>query len=298
VSDEATLARNAFSPADALRFPLSEAECARLVRDALAEDRAEQDVTTLATVPADARARADLVARRNGVICGIPLAVEAFRQCDPDVVIRVDGADGRPVDKGATVIALEGSARALLSAERVALNFMQHLSGIATLTAQYVNAVRGTRAQIIDTRKTLPGWRVLEKYAVRCGGGRNHRSDLSQAVLIKDNHLAAVGGDVHHAVSQARALAPGALVEVECDDVAQVTPALEAGADIIMLDNMGLQDMRDAVELVAGRAVIEASGGVNLQTVRGIAETGVDWISVGALTHSPAALDLALDFEE
>ena len=172
-------------------------------------------------------------------------------------------------------------------------------AGGPTLTAQYVHAVRGTNARILDTRKTTPGWRKLERYAVRCGGGMSHRSDLEQAVLIKDNHIAALGDDVGLAVHRARAVAPsGTRIEVECDEVAQVGEAISAGADIILLDNMGLQDMRDAVKLVAGRAVIEASGGVNLQTVRGIAETGVNWISVGALTHSAPALDLALDFEE
>jgi nicotinate-nucleotide pyrophosphorylase (carboxylating) len=186
----------------------------------------------------------------------------------------------------------------LLSAERVALNFMQRLSGIASLTAQYVSVIQGTRARILDTRKTTPGWRALEKYAVRCGGGMNHRNDLEHAVLIKDTHLAAVDGDVKLAVTRARDVAPaGVRIEVECDTLDQVSAALKAKVDIIMLDNMSLHDMREAVQMVGGRAVLEASGGVNLQTVRAIAETGVDWISVGALTHSPPALDLGLDFE-
>ncbi len=269
-----------------------------MVTLALAEDRSDADVTTNSIVEADARSRADLVARRNGVICGNALAIEAFRQCDPAISVKEDIADGRSVERGSVVLALSGSSRGLLRAERVALNFMQRLSGIATLTAQYVAAVRGTRARILDTRKMTPGWRALEKYAVRCGGGENHRNDLCEAVLIKDNHLAAVGGDVALAVTRARGAAPpGTVIEVECDHIEQVAPALAAGADIILLDNMGLHDMREAVKMVDGRAVIEASGGVNLQTVRGIAETGVDWISVGSLTHSPPALDLALDFD-
>jgi nicotinate-nucleotide pyrophosphorylase (carboxylating) len=179
------------------------------------------------------------------------------------------------------------------------LNFLQRLSGIATLTAQYVNAVRGTPARILDTRKTTPGWRRLEKYAVRCGGGMNHRNDLAQAILIKDNHIAALDGNVRLAIERVRSAAvAGMRIEVECQNLDQVSAALKAGADIIMLDNMGLHDMREAVLLVGGRAVLEASGGVNLQTVRGIAETGVDWISIGSLTHSAPALDLALDFDE
>jgi nicotinate-nucleotide pyrophosphorylase (carboxylating) len=233
-------------------------------------------------------------------VCGTPLAIEAFRQRDPDIVIRQDVQDGQAIERGVTILFLNGTARGLLSAERVALNFMQRLSGIATLTAQYVNAVRGTQARILDTRKTTPGWRRLEKYAVRCGGGMNHRNDLAQAVLIKDNHIAALDGNVRLAIERARTAVPtaGMRIEVECQNLDQVSVALKAGADIIMLDNMGLHDMREAVILVGGRAVVEASGGVNLQTVRGIAETGVDWISIGSLTHSPPALDLALDFDE
>jgi len=294
----ARLAEFAFSPEERLRFPLDASHRARIVHAALEEDAADADVTTNATIDPERSARAALVARRAGVVCGTLLAIEAFRQRDPTVVVREDSHDGRPVDRGDTILFLSGNARGMLSAERVALNFMQRLSGIATLTAQYVHAVRDTNARILDTRKTTPGWRRLERYAVRCGGGMSHRSDLEQAILIKDNHIAALGDDIALAVQRARTVAvPGTRVEVECDDVAQVSDAIAAGADIIMLDNMGLQDMRDAVRLVAGRAVVEASGGVNLQTVRGIAETGVNWISVGALTHSAPALDVALDFE-
>jgi nicotinate-nucleotide pyrophosphorylase (carboxylating) len=293
-----TLAERAFTPQGELTFPLDAAATAALVREALAEDRATDDVTSIATVPDDRSARAVMVARRPGVVCGSALAVETFRQCDPSLTIRVDTPDGRSVDRGAAVMHVTGRARAILAGERVALNFMQRLSGIATLTAQYVHAVRDTGAHILDTRKTTPGRRALEKYAVRCGGGLNHRHDLAGAVLIKDNHIAALGGNLQLAVERARAIAPaGTPVEVECDDVEQVEQAVRAGADIIMLDNMGLHDMRAAVRIVDGRAVTEASGGVNLQTVCGIAQTGVDWISVGSLTHSAPSLDLALDFE-
>ena len=231
------------------------------------------------------------------MIAGIPLAREAFRQRDPSASVRSTVKDGQVVDAGAEVLFITASPRGLLSAERVALNYLQRLSGIATLTHQFVDAVTGTQAKILDTRKTTPGWRRLEKYAVRAGGGPNHRMDLGSAVLIKDNHLAALEGDIELAVSRSRAIARGKPVEVECDDIGQVEAALRAGADIIMLDNMSVSQIEQAVAVIDGRAVSEASGGVNLQTVRAIAETGVDWISVGALTHSAKALDLALDFE-
>ena len=281
-----------------LRFPYHQDELRNLVRSALDEDEAFNDLTTIATVVSDRHARGQLVARAEGVLCGVPLAVEAFRQLDPKVTIRVDLEDGARLKRGSNILYLSGHARALLAAERVALNFMQRLSGIATLTARYVDAVKGTHAKILDTRKTTPGWRLLEKYAVRAGGGTNHRLNLSAAVLIKDNHLAAVDGDVGLAVRRARDLAPpGTKIEVECDRIEQVGAAVESGADIIMFDNMSPDVMARCVELVGGRATTEASGGVSLQTVRAIAQAGVDWISVGALTHSAPALDLALDFE-
>ena len=281
-----------------LRFPFSHEELRVLVKSALDEDGAFNDLTTLATVVSDRRARGRLVARRAGVVSGVPLAVEAFCILDPKVTIRVDQEDGANVARGESILYLTGHARALLAAERVALNFMQRLSGVASLTAKYVEEVRGTRARILDTRKTTPGWRLLEKYAVRCGGGTNHRLNLSSAVLIKDNHLAAVDGDVAVAVRRARDLAPaGTKVEVECESLEQVKAALDANADIVMLDNMSPTQMGECVRMVNGRAITEASGGINLDTVRRIAETGVDWISVGALTHSAPALDLALDFE-
>ena len=288
----------AVSGAGILRFPMQHAALQELVRSSLQEDGAFNDLTTLATVVSDRRSRGTLVARENGVMCGVPIALEAFRQLDAKVSIRVDHEDGSAVKAGEAVLFVTGHARALLSAERVALNFLQRLSGIATITSKYVEAVRGTNAKILDTRKTTPGWRSLEKYAVRAGGGTNHRMDLSSGVLIKDNHLAALDGDVARAVVRARDQAPhGIKIEVECDRIDQVARAVEAGADIILLDNMAPPQLAECVRLVAGRAILEASGGVTLNTVRAIAETGVDWISVGALTHSAPSLDLGLDFE-
>jgi nicotinate-nucleotide pyrophosphorylase (carboxylating) len=281
-----------------LRFPLDQKVLGDLVTAALTEDAAFNDLTTIATVVSDRRARATVTARERGVIAGVPLALEAFRRLDPKVAIRVDAEDGAVVAAGAPVLFVTGHTRGLLSAERVALNYLQRLSGIASLTARFVAAVRGTKAKILDTRKTTPGWRALEKYAVRAGGGVNHRMDLAAAILIKDNHLAALDGDVTVAVRRARELAPaGCRVEIECDSLAQVDRALGAGADIILLDNMSNADMTRAVTAIAGRAIVEASGGVTLESVRAIAETGVDWISVGALTHSAKALDLGLDFD-
>jgi nicotinate-nucleotide pyrophosphorylase (carboxylating) len=285
-------------PGSALRFPLSPTELSALVRLALQEDGAFNDVTTIATVVSARRARGALVARRAGTISGVALALETFRQMDPKAVMRVIVSDGEAVEAGAPVLFIRGHARGMLSGERVALNFMQHLSGIATLTKQFVAAVRGTSAKILDTRKTLPGWRALEKYAVRCGGGQNHRMDLASAVLIKDNHLAAVDGDVGLAIERARKVAPtGARIEVECETIEQVQAAVDHRADIVLLDNMTPVQLAECVQLVAKRAIVEASGRVRLENVRAIAETGVDWISAGSLTHSPPALDLALDFD-
>ncbi len=283
---------------DGLRFPLTREQLVTRVRDALEEDGAFNDITTIATVRTDRRARASLVARQDGTVAGIPFALETFRMLDPKVSMRVDTEDGERAMRGETVVYISGHARAMLSAERVALNFMMRLSGIATLTSRYVDAVRGTGVRILDTRKTTPGWRSLEKYAVRAGGGTNHRMDLASSVLIKDNHLAAVDGQVEIAIKRARELAPpGARIEIECITVDQVASAAAAGANIILLDNMPLELMRECVKVTARRAALEASGGVTLDNVRAIAGTGVDMISVGALTHSAAALNLALDFE-
>lgn len=280
------------------QFPLDDAAIVSLVQDALDEDAAARDITTIATVLPGQRARAQLVARQAGIVCGVPLALAAFRLSDPEVTVRVDAEDGTPVPRGATILFVSGRARGLLAAERTALNFMQRLSGIATLTRRFVDAAAGTRAAITDTRKTTPRYRALEKYAVRCGGGVNHRFDLAEAVLIKDNHLAAVGGDVAVAVRRARDYAPAGMhVQVECDGVAQVRAAVDAGADSVLLDNMDAATLRESVAIARGRCITEASGGVSLETVRAIAEAGVDRISVGALTHSPPAMNLALDFE-
>jgi nicotinate-nucleotide pyrophosphorylase (carboxylating) len=295
---ESELAAHGFVWEEGLHFPLTKKETTAIVAAALQEDDTRHDITTAATVKSNRRARCRLVARQTGVIAGLPLACEAFEQLDPAVTIRIEHEDGTRIRPDTPVMFLSGHAVGLLSAERVALNFVQRLSGIATMTARYVEAVAGTGVHILDTRKTTPLLRRLEKYAVRAGGGLNHRMDLSSAVLIKDNHLAAVDGDIALAVSRARAVGPlGIKVEVECDTLDQVRAAIDAGADVIMLDNMQLAELRQAVQLVDGQAVTEASGGVTLDTVRPIAETGVDWISVGALTHSAPALDLALDFD-
>lgn len=285
-------------PPSVLGFPLSAEDTTAHVRVALQEDEAFNDVSTIATVVSTRHVRSAIVARRDGVIAGIPLAVEAFRLLDAAITLRVEAEDGTRVKAGDTVLALTGHARGMLSAERTALNYLQRLSGIATLTHRFVEAIKGTRAQILDTRKTTPGWRSLEKYAVRAGGGTNHRLDLRSGVLIKDNHLAAIGGDIAAAVARARQIAmPGTPVQVECDTLAQVDAAVAAGADWVLLDNMSPDQLRDAVARCAGRVITEASGGVTLDAVRAIADTGVDRISVGALTHSAPALDLGLDFD-
>lgn len=286
-----------FAPAES-GFPLSDAQIVSIVRAALVEDRAFEDVTTIATVLTTRHSRAALVARASGVISGVPLALAAFHLLDAHVEVRIDAEDGTRVRAGEIVLFITGGARGLLSAERVALNFMQRLSGIATLTRQFVDAVAGTGVSILDTRKTTPGWRALEKYAVRCGGGVNHRRDLAEAVLIKDNHIASCDGDVGVAVSRARAHAPeGMLVQVECDTVAQVRTAIAAGADALLLDNMPNHALRESVQIATGHCWTEASGGVTLETVRAIAECGVDRISIGALTHGAKGLDLAVDVE-
>ena len=286
------------APDEGPHFPLSLHEVAQVVRQALDEDEAFNDVTTIATVVSDRRARGVVAARESGVVCGTALAVEAFAQLDSHASFRIDAPDGTRVEGPAPVAFISGKARALLSAERVALNFMQRLSGVASLTRLFVDAIEGLPAEIYDTRKTTPGWRRLEKYAVRCGGGMNHRSTLAAQVLIKDNHLASLDGDVALAIRRSRALAPaGTLVEVECDRLEQVRLALDAGADIILLDNMTVSMLAECVRHVNGAAITEASGGVSLDTARAIAETGVNRISVGALTHSAPAMDLGLDFD-
>ncbi|MEP6764235.1 MAG: carboxylating nicotinate-nucleotide diphosphorylase [Gemmatimonadaceae bacterium] len=278
-------------------FPLTNEEVTQVVRAALEEDQAFNDVSTLATVASTRNVSSAIVARGDGVICGMPLAIEAFRQLDASLTQEIGAEDGVRVSRGTDVLSLHGHARGMLSAERVALNYLQRLSGIATLTAKFVDLVRGTNVKVLDTRKTTPGWRRLEKYAVRAGGGVNHRLDLQAGVLIKDNHLAALGGDIAAAVERARALIqPGTPVQVECDSLEQVHASIAAGADWVLLDNMTVAQLTEAVSLCNGKVVTEASGGVTLETVRRIAETGVDRISIGALTHSAPAFDLSLDF--
>ncbi len=267
------------------------------INAALAEDLGLQgDITTNATVAASTKAEAVIAARKPGVICGLQLAEAAFRALDPSVLFDVEVGDGESVAKGAAIARISGNARALLTAERVALNYMGRLSGIATLTASYVKAIQGTPAKITDTRKTTPGLRAFEKYAVRCGGGQNHRTGLFDAVLIKDNHIVAAGG-IAKAVTAARAAAGHMVkIEVEVDTLEQLDEVLQHKIDAVLLDNMTPDQLRAAVKRVAGRCLTEASGGVNLETVRAIAESGVDMISVGALTHSASVLDLGLDF--
>jgi nicotinate-nucleotide pyrophosphorylase (carboxylating) len=284
---------------------LSVNEIRAAVKAALAEDIGPGDATTLATVPTGLKASALMCAREPLVVAGIDFAEIAFRELSKKVTVKKVLRDGQRVKPGDTLLKISGPAGAILSAERVALNFAQRLSGVATLTAKFVEAVRGTGAQILDTRKTTPGWRRFEKYAVRCGGGKNYRIGLFDMVLIKDNHLVALRDEKPNAIAaavlRARKKFPKLSIEVEADTLQQVAQALDAGAEIILLDNMTLSQLRQAVKMVKdhprGRAQTEASGGVNLKTVRAIAQTGVDFISVGALTHSAPAVDIGLDFK-
>ncbi|WP_068875097.1 MULTISPECIES: carboxylating nicotinate-nucleotide diphosphorylase [unclassified Phenylobacterium] len=276
--------------------PLPDLLVAPIVRAALAEDLGRAgDITAQACVPADARLTADFVARRGGVVAGLACVRLAMAELDPGVRIDPLSADGQAVPAGTTLVRVSGSARAILTAERTALNLLGRLCGVATLTQDFVDAIAGTNATITDTRKTTPGLRALEKYAVRCGGGTNHRFGLDDAILIKDNHVAACGS-VGEAIRRAKAFAGHLVkVEVEVDSLLQLREALAHDPDVIMLDNFTLEDMREAVTLVDGRIKLEASGGITLDTVRAFAETGVDVISVGALTHSAKVLDIGLD---
>ena len=268
------------------------------VRQALAEDLGRAgDITTQATIPDSATATATLVARAAGVICGLDIARAAFRQIDPTIGFECWETDGARVEKGAALARIDGSARAILIAERVALNYLGRLSGVASLTAQYVERVAHTKARICDTRKTTPLLRAFEKYAVRCGGGGNHRFGLDDAVLIKDNHIAVAGGVVPALRAAKRYAGHLVKIEIEVDTLDQLRDVLAEGADVVLLDNMPLPTLREAVTLVKGAMICEASGGVSLETVGAIAETGVDLISVGALTHSAPVLDVALDIE-
>jgi nicotinate-nucleotide pyrophosphorylase (carboxylating) len=265
----------------------------RIVHAALAEDIGAGDVTTEATILAEAVGTANLLVKEPGVVCGLRAAETAFRTLDPEIDFEAFASDGDFLDTPRVVARVSGSERAILTAERVALNFLGRLSGIATLTRRYVDAIEGTGAAVLDTRKTTPGLRALEKHAVASGGGRNHRFGLDDAVLVKDNHIRAAGS-ITAAVNLVRA-ATDLQIEVECDTLEQVGEALAADVDAILLDNMSLEQLRDAVALTRRRARLEASGGVTLDTIRAVAETGVDEISVGALTHSARSLDVSLE---
>ncbi len=273
-----------------------------LIRQALAEDGAEADVTTLCTVPMEQQTQANIIARQAGVIAGLAVAVATFRELDQRVLVETLLEDGAVVQPGQVLAHISGPTRSVLSAERVALNFLGHLSGIATLTAQCVRALEGTKARILDTRKTTPGLRSLEKAAVRLGGGQNHRFNLSDGVLIKDNHIKAAGG-ISQAISLARRQAPHLLkIEVECETLIEVQEALEAETDVILLDNMPVETIRSAVEFIRStspKVLIEASGsiGTNPVTLAAVAATGVDFISLGAITHSAPQFDVSLEFD-
>ena len=272
-----------------------------LVDHALAEDWAWGDVTTQALIPAEAEGKATFVAKSSGVVAGLEVVHLVFSRVDPSLKFQALLHDGDKLQRGTGIAIVEGKVAGILRGERVALNFLQRLSGIATETSRYVEAVRGTKARIVDTRKTTPGLRFLEKYAVRAGGGQNHRVHLGDGILIKDNHLAALrarGLDIKASINLAKKNAPHTLkIEVEVTTVDEANEAVAAGADIVMLDNMTVEEMRRAVKSIGGRVLVEASGGVNLDTVRSVAETGVDLISVGALTHSVKALDISLEME-
>ncbi len=270
-----------------------------IVARALAEDVGTGDLTSLAAVPANLRAEASFVLREPGVVCGLPVARAVFAALDPALELRALLPEGARAQAGATIATVSGPARGLLTGERVALNLLQRMCGVATLTARYVEAIEGTKARILDTRKTTPGLRALEKYAVRTGGGTNHRFALYDGVMLKDNHLAILasqGLGLADAVRRVRAsVGPMVRVEVEVESVEQAAVAAAAGADMILLDNMPPDALRAAVAAIAGRAIAEASGGITLASIRAVAESGVDFISVGALTHSARALDIGLD---
>jgi nicotinate-nucleotide pyrophosphorylase (carboxylating) len=279
---------------------LDPAEVARIVRRALEEDLAlGPDVTTDSTVPEGARATGDVAPRTRGVLAGVPVAAAVFELVGgPDVDVVLHAADGSEARPGLPALTVSGPARSLLTAERTALNLVSHLSGVATLTRRWVDAVAGTGAAIRDTRKTTPGLRALEKYAVRCGGGVNHRMALGDAALVKDNHVAAAGG-IAAAATAVRAHAPGVPLEVECDTLEQLREAIGAGVHLVLLDNFSLADTRAAVELVDGSGVrLEARGGLDLERARDVAATGVDYLAVGALTHSAPVLDLGFDLRD
>jgi len=271
----------------------------RLIRQAIAEDLGQGDVTTEALIPETSQSKALVTAKARGIIAGTEVSKQVFLKVDPKLEVDILIKDGAEVKLGDVIARIEGRTASILKAERVALNFLQRLSGIASETARYVQSVKGLPVYIMDTRKTTPGLRMLEKYAVRVGGGKNHRMHLADGILIKDNHIAVLrrrGLSIKEIVAKARHKAsPELKIEVEVKTPEEAIQAAEAGADIVMLDNMNLKDMRQAVRLIKGRALIEASGGITLESVRDVAETGVDLISIGALTHSPKALDISLE---
>lgn len=273
----------------------------RLIRQAIAEDLGQGDVTTEALIPETSQSKALVTAKARGIIAGTEVSKQVFLKVDPKLEVDILIKDGAEVKLGDVIARIEGRTASILKAERVALNFLQRLSGIASETARYVQAVKGLPVLITDTRKTSPGLRTLEKYAVRVGGGKNHRMHLADGILIKDNHIAVLrrrGLSIKEIVAKARHKAsPELKIEVEVKTPEEAIQAAEAGADIVMLDNMNLKDMRQAVRLIKGRALIEASGGITLESVRDVAETGVDLISIGALTHSPKALDISLELD-
>jgi nicotinate-nucleotide pyrophosphorylase (carboxylating) len=276
-------------------FLVDPADIAAAVDVALAEDIGQGDLTTRATVPGDAQLKASMVAREYMVVAGMPIVEEIVKRLVPNARIKILATDGTAVSPGDVLVELEGPAEGLLTAERTALNSVQFLSGIATLTNAYVTEILGTKATLLDTRKTVPGLRNLSKYAVRCGGGTNHRIRLDDGILIKDNHIA-VAGDIATAVRAAKSYNFGGIkIQAECDTLEQVQEALDAGADSLLLDNMPPPVLRQAVDLIQGQIPLEASGGVNLKTIRAIAETGVDFISVGAITQRAPAVDIGLD---
>ena len=280
-------------------FPLTASELDALVRAALAEDRAAEDLTTSLLVPPEQLGRAVLLAKADGVLAGLPVARAAFLALDPFLAWLEHHEDGDPIVAGDYIALVEGRLAPMLSAERVALNFLQHLSGVATAAAAVVERIEGTGCRLRDTRKTLPGLRALQKYAVLMGGGTNHRLDLADGVLVKDNHLAALRArdlDIEDAVERIRGAQSG-LIEVEVTNYEEAARALDAGVKELLLDNLSPEEMREIVELARGRAVLEASGGITLENVRTVAESGVDYLSMGALTHSVKALDISLEVE-
>lgn len=272
-----------------------------MVRQALAEDIGKGDVTSMSLIPKDTQSSASIIAREPLTVAGLALAKLSFILVDKRLSVTCETSEGEALMPAATLMRVEGGTQSILSAERTALNFLQHLSGIATLTAKYVAAIKGTNATLMDTRKNTPGWRTLEKHAVACGGGTNHRMGLYDMVLVKDNHLAALNNktnSISTAISRARKNNPKLKIEVEADTLEQAVLAAEAGADIVMLDNMQPRELREAVDLIKGQCQLEASGGIVLENIRTVADTGVDFISVGALTHSARAVDIALELHQ